>query len=79
MKKSCYLIIPVLLFVVLNSCAPVYKCGDAIPAKQPSGWGKRLKTVVNERDKLCTDLAVKEIENVGLKKNLADFRKNMKL
>jgi chemotaxis protein MotB len=73
MKKSCYLIIPVLLFVVLNSCAPVYKCGDAIPAKQPSGWGKRLKTVVNERDKLCTDLAVKEIENVGLKKNLADL------
>ncbi len=73
MKKICYVIIPVMLIVVLNSCAPVYKCGDAKPAKQPSGWGKRLKSVVNERDRLCTDLAAKEKENEGLKKNLADL------
>ena len=43
------------------------------PAKQPAGWGKRLTSVVNERDKLCTDLAAKEKENEGLKKNLADL------
>ena len=72
MKKICSVIIPVVLIAVLNSCAPVYKCGDAKPAKQPSGMGKRLKAVVNERDKLCTDLAAKEKENQGLKKNLAD-------
>lgn len=73
MKKICYVIIPVMLIVVLNSCAPVYMCGDAKPAKQPSGWGKKLKSVVNERDRLCTDLAAKEKENEGLKKNLADL------
>ena len=58
--------------MVLNSCAAVYKCGDPKPAKQPA-MGKRLKSVVNERDKLCTDLAAKEKENEGLKKNLADL------
>jgi chemotaxis protein MotB len=73
MKKICFLIVPVVLIAVLNSCAPVYKCGDAKPAKQPSGMGKRLKAVVNERDKLCADLAAKEKENAGLKRNLADM------
>jgi len=40
--------------------------------KQPITWGKRLKTVVNERDRLCTDLASKVKENGGLTKNLTD-------
>ena len=72
MKKICSVIIPVVLIIVLNSCATVYKCGDPKPAKQPA-MGKRLKSVVNERDKLCADLAAKGKENEGLKKNLADM------
>ena len=72
MKKICSVIIPIVLIVVLNSCAAVYKCGDPKPAKKPA-MGKRLESVVNERDKLCTDLAAKEKENAGLKKNLADL------
>ena len=72
MKKICSVIIPVVLIVVLNSCAAVYKCGDPKPAKQPA-MGKRLESVVNERDRLCTDLAAKEKENDGLKKNLTDL------
>jgi chemotaxis protein MotB len=72
MKKICSVIIPVVLILVLNSCASVYKCGDPKPEKQPSGWGKRLKAVVGERDQLCTDLAAKEKENAGLKSDLAD-------
>jgi chemotaxis protein MotB len=73
MKKIFSFIIPLVLIAVLNSCAPVYKCGDAKPEKQPGGWGKRLTSVVNERDRLCTDLAAKEKENDGLKKNLTDM------
>ena len=73
MKKICSVIIPIVLILALNSCAAVYKCGDPKPAKQPSGWGKRLKSVVNERDQLCTDLAAKEKENDGLKKNLTEL------
>jgi chemotaxis protein MotB len=72
MKKIRSVIIPVTLVILLNSCAAVYKCGDSKPPKEPITWGKRLKTVVNERDKLCTDLAAKEKENGGLKNNLAD-------
>ena len=71
MKKIFSLIIPV-ADCSMNSCAPVYKCGDPKPAKQPS-MGKRLKSVVNERDKLCVDLAAKVKENDGLKKNLTDL------
>ena len=72
MKKICSVILPIVVIVVLNSCAAVYKCGDPKPAKQPA-MGKRLESVVNERDKLCTDLAAKEKENDGLKKNLTDI------
>ena len=73
MKKICSVIIPIALIMVLNSCATVYKCGDPKPLKQPITWGKRLKSVVNERDKLCNDLATKEKENDGLKNDLSDL------
>jgi chemotaxis protein MotB len=72
MKRIFFVIIPVALVLLLNSCAPVYKCGDLKPPKQPAMWGKRLKTVVNERDILCTKLASKVKENEGLKINLTD-------
>ena len=62
---------PVILVFILNSCAAVYRCNDPKPMKQPAMWSKRLKTVVNERDNLCINLASKEKENDGLKKNLA--------
>ena len=72
MKKICSVIVPIVLILVMNSCAAVYKCGDPKPAKQPA-MGKRLESVVKERDRLCTDLAAKEKENAGLKKNLTDL------
>ena len=64
---------PVTLVLILSSCAAVYKCNDPKPSKQPFAWSKRLKTVVNERDNLCLNLASKVKENGGLKKNLADL------
>jgi len=72
MKKIFYLAFPIALALILNSCAPVYKCNETKPLKQPITWGKRLKTVVNERDMLCANLAAKIKENDGLKKNLTD-------
>jgi|WetSurMetagenome_2_1015567.scaffolds.fasta_scaffold01885_8 chemotaxis protein MotB len=72
MKKLSYLITTVVLVVLMSSCAAVYKCNDPKPLKQPVTWSKRLKTVVNERDILCSDLASKVKENEGLKNNLAD-------
>jgi chemotaxis protein MotB len=52
------------------SCAPVYKCGEAVPEKKLLA-GKRLKSVVAERDGLCASLASKEAENEALKENVA--------
>jgi chemotaxis protein MotB len=72
MKKINSLIISIALIVLLNSCAAVYQCGDPKPMKQPAMMGKRLKAVVSERDKLCTDLSSKQKENAGLKNNLAE-------
>ena len=71
MKRINSVIIPVVLILLLNSCAAVYQCGDPKPLKQPA-MGKRLKAVVIERDKLCSDLASKQKENAGLKSNLTD-------
>jgi chemotaxis protein MotB len=73
MKKILSVIIPVALVLLLSSCAAVYRCNSPRPAKQPATWSKRLKTVVNERDVLCADLATKVKENAGLKTNLADL------
>ncbi len=73
MKKIHYAIFPLALLLILNSCAPVYKCGESRPYKVPITWSKNLKTVVSERDKLCNNLASKEKENAGLKNNISDL------
>jgi chemotaxis protein MotB len=73
MKKLIYAITPVVFMVLLNACAAVYKCSDPIPAKAPIMWSNRLRIVVNERDELCTSLALKEKENSGLKNDLTEL------
>lgn len=74
MKKMIKLtVIPVILIVIGSSCAPVYRCGDPRPSKTPLTWSKNLKSVIRERDILCTDLSLKEAENTGLKTDLAEL------
>jgi len=68
-----YALIPLTLLFLLDSCAPVYMCGDPIPEKTPAAWSKKLKTVVSERDTLCTNLALEEKENAGLQNTIADL------
>ncbi len=70
MKRIEKLFFPLTLLVLFIGCAPVYKCGDSKPAKVPVLWSKNLKTVVTERDKLCSNLAAKERENAVLKDTL---------
>lgn len=73
MKKSLLVSFPLTIVFLLNSCAPVYKCGETKPEKTPVTWSKNLKTVVTERDKLCNNLATKEKENAGLKNNVSEL------
>jgi chemotaxis protein MotB len=72
--KRTYTIIPALtLLVLLNACAPVYKCGETKPVKSSIIWSKNLKNVVRERDVLCIILESKEKENAGLKNNISEL------
>jgi chemotaxis protein MotB len=73
MKKMKYILMPFVLLVFLNSCAPVYKCGDPIPAKTPAMWSKNLKSVVSERDNLCKTLAAKLKEIATLKDTISNL------
>lgn len=56
------------LLLFITSCAPVYRCGDAVPDKTPGG--KRLKAVVEERDQLCNNLKKSNAEVEQLNQNL---------
>lgn len=76
MKKIFVFLLPLALIGMLNSCAPVYKCGDLVPDKKPGN--KRLKAVITERDELCVNLANREKENASMSKeiNLLTNEKN---
>lgn len=62
MKKV--LIVLLGLFFTVQSCAPIYKCGDPKPETAPAG-GNRLLAVVDERDDLCDQ--VKEVKEINEK------------
>ncbi len=72
MKNLLSVIVLIALIILLNSCASVYRCGSPKPDKLPM-MGKRMKSVVNERDSLCTSLASEKRVNEGLTKELADM------
>lgn len=66
------------MLIVLTACAPVYKCGDEVPAKKPGG--KRMQAVVAERDSLCTTLNAQITENISLReRNMVQTDENMTL
>jgi len=63
---------------MMFSCKPIYKCGEQKPAKKLF-VPKIFQVVIDERDSLCTTLAVREnriaelnVEIAGLNKNIAD-------
>jgi chemotaxis protein MotB len=76
MKKIHILLMTLAFAGLMNSCAPVYKCGDPVPDKKPGS--KRLKAVITERDELCVNLANREKEIAAMTKeiNLLTNEKN---
>lgn len=59
MKKQLYLVM--LSPLIMQACAPVYKCGEQTADQKVKG-GKRLKALVAERDSLCSYSAMKQKE-----------------
>lgn len=78
--KQKTLLLPYLLLaaIVLSACAPVYKCGDPIPAKKSIFWGKNLKTVIIERDTLCARLSASELQVDSLSKDTTKYKSKIK-
>ena len=66
MKNSVFIMTAAVAAMLMNSCAPVYKCGETRPAKTPIFWSSNLKKVVDERDMLCINFSAKEKENSRL-------------
>ncbi|HOY31668.1 MAG TPA: OmpA family protein [Bacteroidales bacterium] len=75
MKKVVFLI-TVIVFV-FSSCKPIYQCGQVEPKKKLL-VSKRFKKVINERDRLCKSLDVKNDEITKLNADLRDLDKKYK-
>ena len=72
MKTGNILLIFSLLAFMASSCAkPIYKCGEARPAKFKAS--KRVLAVVNERDQLCNTLSLRNSEISSLKTTIASL------
>ena len=65
MKSNIFVIFSGIAILILQACAPVYKCGDPRPTSNIPG-GNRLIAVVEERDALCDEVKEKEEENILL-------------
>lgn len=74
MKKTVLLSLSAITMILLNACAPVYKCGDPIPAKKSIFWSKNLKTVITERDTLCARLSASEVQVDSLRKDTTKLK-----
>jgi chemotaxis protein MotB len=72
MKKSILFVL--LLVGIIQSCAPVYNCGE-ISSKKLLG-SKRLKNMVAQRDSLCNALDSQKGENAELKQDILELNEN---
>lgn len=63
-----------LLVGIIQSCAPVYNCGE-ISSKKLLG-SKRLKNMVAQRDSLCNVLDTQKGENAELKQDILELNEN---
>jgi chemotaxis protein MotB len=72
----------IFLFGILSltffSCKPIYKCGEAKPAKKAFYIPKVVQRVIDERDSLCTTLSDRNNEVHDLKKDTANLSTNLR-
>lgn len=64
------------LMLVVVSCQPIYKCGEQKPLKKLF-VPKIIQVVIDERDSLCSTLAVRENQIEELKVNVAALNKDL--
>lgn len=77
MKLSKLIVALLLCSFALFSCKPIYKCGEAKPARKLF-LPKIIQVVITERDSLCTTLSTRENEIITLKDQVATLTSNNK-
>lgn len=78
MKHYSSIFILGILSLTFFSCKPIYKCGEAKPAKKAFYIPKIVQRVIDERDSLCTTLSDRNDEVYNLKKDTANLNSNLK-
>jgi len=77
MKLSKLIITILVCSFAFFSCKPIYKCGEAKPAKKLF-LPKIIQVVITERDSLCTTLSTRENEIITLKDQVSTLTSNNK-
>jgi len=75
MKLSKLVFTILVISLAFFSCKPIYKCGEAKPAKKLF-LPKFIQVVITERDSLCTTLSTREGEIIILKDQLSTLNSN---
>lgn len=78
MKTNNLLPLAIVGLMALNACAPVYKCGDPVPKKKSFIFGKKLNSLIAERDSLCTKLKDTEQQADSLKKDTVALKNKVR-
>jgi chemotaxis protein MotB len=76
MKKVFFLLIAMAL--IFSSCKPFYQCGQPKPTKKEFLLSKRVKTVLDERDQLCSTLDTRTNELAKLNTEYKNLDKQYK-
>jgi len=77
MKLSNSVFLSFALMLTFISCSPIYKCGEAKPAKKLF-LPKIILNVISERDSLCTTLSSRDNEIYNLKKDTVTLGTDIK-
>lgn len=78
MKHYSPIILLAFFSLTVFSCKPIYKCGEAKPAKKMFYIPKVVQHVIDERDSLCSTLSDRNNEVYNLKKDTANLNSNLK-
>ncbi|HLP04131.1 MAG TPA: OmpA family protein [Paludibacter sp.] len=76
MKQTRFFISVILLSAAFISCKPIYKCGEAKPAKKLF-VPKIIQAVIDERDSLCNTLSVRDNEIGSLKNEISEHKNSI--
>jgi len=77
MKFSNLFVTFISLSLLSISCTPIYKCGEAKPLKKLI-VPKIIQAVINERDSLCSTLAIRENQISGLQIDTLNLNNNVR-